>query len=136
MREHALAHAAGGTARRAGGLTARVGEGFEEVAPLSALPEGELLGAVLADGTAVCLYNDRGTIGAVHDVCSHAEYPMSDGVLHGDGTLECIWHGARYDCRTGAVRRGPATEPLAVFETRVEGDRILVAPRDHLEPHA
>jgi len=131
-----VAHAAGGAARRPARLTARVGDGFEEVAPLSALPEGELLGAVLADGTAVCLYNDRGTIGAVHDVCSHAEYPMSDGVLHGDGTLECIWHGARYDCRTGAVRRGPATEPLAVFETRVEGDRILVAPRDHPEPHA
>ena len=113
-----------------------MGDGFEEVAPLSALPEGELLGAVLADGTAVCLYNDRGTIGAVHNVCSHAEYPMSDGVLHGDGTLECIWHGARYDCRTGAVRRGPAIEPLAVFETRIEGDRILVAPRAHPEPHA
>ena len=113
-----------------------MGDGFEEVAPLSALPEGELLGAVLADGTAVCLYNDRGSIGAVHDVCSHAEYPMSDGVLRGDGTLECIWHGARYDCRTGAVRRGPAIEPLAVFETRIEGDRILVAPRAHPEPHA
>ena len=131
-----MAHAAGGTARRSARLTARVSEAFEYVAPLSALPDGELLGAVLGDGTAVCLYNDRGTIGAVHDVCSHAEFPMSDGVLHGDGTLECMWHGARYDCRTGAVRRGPATEPLAVFETRVEGDRILVAPRAHLEPHA
>jgi 3-phenylpropionate/trans-cinnamate dioxygenase ferredoxin component len=113
-----------------------VGDGFEDVAPLSALADGELLGAVLADGTAVCLYNDRGTIGAVRDMCSHAEFPMSDGVLHGDGTLECMWHGARYDCRTGAVRRGPATAPLAVFETRVDGDRILVAPRAHLEPHA
>ena len=111
-------------------------EAFEFVAPLSALPDGELLGAVLGDGTAVCLYNDRGTIGAVRDVCSHAEFPMSDGVLHGDGTLECMWHGARYDCRTGAVRRGPAIEPLAVFETRVEADRILVAPRANLEPHA
>ena len=109
-------------------------DGFEVVAPLSALEDGELLGAVLSDGTPVCLYNDRGTIGAVHDVCTHAEFPMSDGVLHGDGTLECVWHGARYDCRTGAVRRGPAIEPLAVFETRVEGDRILVAPRAHQEP--
>ena len=135
-----MAHAAGGASRRSARLTARVrerkGDGFEDVAPLSALPAGELLGAVLADGTPVCLYNDRGTIGAVRDVCSHAEFPMSDGVLHGDGTLECIWHGARYDCRTGAVRRGPATAPLAVYETRVDEDRILVAPRAHKEPHA
>jgi 3-phenylpropionate/trans-cinnamate dioxygenase ferredoxin subunit len=109
------------------------GDGFEDVAPLAALPEGELLGAVLADGTPVCLYNDRGTIGAVSDVCTHQEFAMSDGVLHGDGTLECVWHGARFDCRTGAVRRAPAIQPLTVFETRVDGDRILVAGRTHQE---
>jgi hypothetical protein len=32
------------------------------------------------------------------------------------------------------VRRGPAVDPVAVFETRVEGDRILVAARAHQEP--
>ena len=106
---------------------------FEDIAPLEALPEGELLGAVLADGTPVCLYNDRGAIGAVSDVCTHQEFAMSDGVLHGDGTLECVWHGARFDCRTGAVRRAPAIEPLAVFETRVASGRILVAPRTRLQ---
>ena len=109
-------------------------DGFEAVAALSALRDGELLGATLSDGTPICLYNDRGTIGAVSDVCTHAEFAMSDGMLHGDGTLECLWHGARFDCRTGAVRRAPATEPLAVFETRVDGDRILVAPRTHPQP--
>jgi 3-phenylpropionate/trans-cinnamate dioxygenase ferredoxin subunit len=114
------------------------GDGFEEVARVSALPQGELLGVVLADGTPVCLYNDRGTVGAVSDVCTHQEFAMSDGVLHGDGTLECIWHGARYDCRTGAVRRAPATDPLPVYPIRVEHDRILVGPRahHHQEPHA
>ena len=108
-------------------------DGFEDVAPLSVLGDGELLGVVLSDGTPVCLYNDRGTVGAVHDVCTHAEFPMSDGVLHGDGVLECMWHGARYDCRTGAVRRGPAIEPLATFETRVAEGRVLVSPRAHQE---
>jgi 3-phenylpropionate/trans-cinnamate dioxygenase ferredoxin subunit len=101
---------------------------FHDVASTSALPEGELLGAVLSDGTPVCLYNLDGVIGAVGDVCTHAEFAMSDGVLHGDGTLECVWHGARFDCRTGAVRRGPAIEPLPAFAVRVEGDRILVGP--------
>ena len=129
-----MAHAPGGAARAGSRLSEPVVmDGFEDVAPRSALGDGELLGAVLSDGTPVCLYNDRGTIGAVHDVCTHAEFQMSDGILHGDGTLECVWHGARYECRTGAVRRGPATEPLAVFETRVDGDRILVAPRTHQE---
>jgi 3-phenylpropionate/trans-cinnamate dioxygenase ferredoxin component len=102
---------------------------FHEVGSVAELPDGELLGAVLPDGTAVCVYNDRGTIGAVGDVCTHAEFAMSDGVLHGDGTLECVWHGARFDCRTGAVRRYPAVDPLPVYQVRVEGDRVLVGPR-------
>jgi 3-phenylpropionate/trans-cinnamate dioxygenase ferredoxin subunit len=102
---------------------------FEDVAPASALPPGELLEASLSDGTAVCLYNDRGVIGALGGICTHGQFPMSDGVLIGDGTIECVWHGARFDCRTGAVRRHPATEPLAVHPVRVEGGRILVGPR-------
>ena len=38
-----------------------------------------------------------------------------------DGTIECAWHGARFDRRTGDVRRHPATDPLAVFEVRGAG---------------
>jgi 3-phenylpropionate/trans-cinnamate dioxygenase ferredoxin subunit len=99
---------------------------FADVAALAELPEGALLGATLPDGAPVCLFYDRGTIGAVGNLCTHAEFLMSDGVLHGDGTLECIWHGARFDCRTGAVRRQPASDALPVYEVRVEGDRVLV----------
>jgi 3-phenylpropionate/trans-cinnamate dioxygenase ferredoxin component len=132
-----MAHAAGGAALGAAALIrVMAANRFEDVASVASLPEGELLGALLADGTPVCLYNDRGTIGAVSDVCTHQEFALSDGILHGDGTLECVWHGARFDCRSGAVRRAPATEAVAVFETRVEGDRILVAPRAHEDPSA
>ena len=45
------------------------------------------------------------------------------------GTLECIWHGARFDCATGRVCRGPAEDPLPVFAVRIEGDRVLVGPK-------
>jgi 3-phenylpropionate/trans-cinnamate dioxygenase ferredoxin subunit len=106
-------------------------DAFADVAPLSALPERELLAVTLPDGTPVCLYNDRGTIGALGGICTHGQFAMSDGVLIGDGTVECVWHGARFECRTGAVRRGPAVEPLPVFEVRVEGDRILVRQSTH-----
>ena len=34
-------------------------------------------------------------------MCTHAEFLLSDGTLRNDGTLECAWHGARFDCRTG-----------------------------------
>ena len=99
---------------------------FEPVAEVAELPEGTLLGARTAAGEEVCLFNYRGQIGAVHNVCTHAEFPLSDGTLGSDGTIECVWHGARYSCLTGEVRRGPALDPVAVYEVRVEDGKVLV----------
>jgi len=101
-------------------------EPFTDVAGVADVPEGELLGVTLPDGVPVCLYNRSGQIGAVGGQCTHAEFAMSDGVLRDDGTIECIWHGARFDCRTGGVRRHPATAPLPVFDVRIEQGRVLV----------
>jgi nitrite reductase/ring-hydroxylating ferredoxin subunit len=97
-----------------------------DVGAASDLPEGEMLGVTLPEGEVVCLFNHRGTIGAVGGRCTHAEFDMADGVLRDDGTIECVWHGARFDCRTGAVRRHPATEPLPVYSVHVEQGRILL----------
>ena len=99
---------------------------LEDVAALADLPEGTMLGVTLHDGAPVCVFNHRGTIGAVGNVCTHAEYLISDGILHGDGTLECLWHGARFDCRTGAVKRQPAELPLPVYEVKTVDGRVLV----------
>ena len=99
---------------------------YVDVAATTDVPPDALLGVTLPDGAPVCLYNLGGTIGAVSNQCTHAEFLMSDGVLHADGTIECIWHGARFDCRTGSVRRHPASEPLLVYDVRVEDDRVLV----------
>lgn len=106
---------------------------FEDVAAESDVAEGEMLGVTLGDGAPVCLFRHAGEVGAVGNVCTHAEFLMSDGVFHSDGTIECIWHGARFDCYTGAVRRHPATDPLPLYAVRVEGGRVLVAPGDRQE---
>ncbi len=99
---------------------------FADVASVADVPAGELLGVTLPDGVPVCLYNRDGEIGAVGGVCTHAEFAMSAGVLHADGTIECVWHGAQFDCRTGAVRREPAIQPLPVFHVRVQDGRVFV----------
>ena len=101
---------------------------FADVAAVADVVDGTLLAATLPDGTSVCLYNRQGEIGALGGVCTHAEFAMADGTLLADGTIECVWHGARFDCRTGAVRRAPAVDPLPVYVVRVEGGRILVGP--------
>jgi 3-phenylpropionate/trans-cinnamate dioxygenase ferredoxin subunit len=102
---------------------------FEDVAAVADLAEGAMLAVQLGDGAPVCVFNHRGVIGAVGNLCTHADFLISDGVLHGDGTLECVWHGARFDCRTGAVRRHPAEKPLPVYEVRTDAGRVLVGAR-------
>ena len=102
------------------------GAAFETVATVEELPEGSLLGVRLVSGDEVCLFNYRGKIGAVRNVCTHAEFPLSDGTLDRDGTIECVWHGARYFCLTGEVRRGPAVDPVALYEVRVQDGKVQV----------
>lgn len=102
---------------------------FETVATVEELPEGTLLAVRIAGGEEVCLFNYRGRIGAVRNVCTHAEFPLSDGTLDRDGTIECVWHGARYFCLTGEVRRGPAVDPVAVYEVRVIDGKVQVGGR-------
>jgi 3-phenylpropionate/trans-cinnamate dioxygenase ferredoxin subunit len=55
---------------------------------------------------------------AVEDVCSHAEFPLSDGEVTGC-TLECELHGSRFDLRTGRPTGPPATMPVPVFPVSV-----------------
>ena len=54
---------------------------------------------------------------------------MALGDTPGNGTIECAWHGARFDIATGAVLQGPAAEPLPVFEVMVRDGAVLVGPR-------
>ena len=68
------------------------------------------------------LANVDGELYALLDRCSHQDYPLSDG--HLDGTrLECLYHGARFDVRTGRAVQLPAIRPVKTFEVEVrEGD--------------
>jgi 3-phenylpropionate/trans-cinnamate dioxygenase ferredoxin subunit len=102
---------------------------FEAVALVSDLGEGALLQRVRSSGDAVCLVRYKGEISALSDICTHQHFSMSQGDLLDDGSIQCAWHGARYDCRTGEVRQVPAINPLPVFQVRLEGDKIMVGPR-------
>ena len=89
---------------------------------------GELRAARLADGTPICVGNADGQLFAVRDECPHSAFPLSNGTLLPGARLECGWHGAQFDCRTGAVLEGPAEDPLVRYEVRAEGDGVYVRP--------
>ena len=99
------------------------------VCTISELPPGTLLRIELADGTPVCLGNHAGRVFALHDRCTHADFSLSAGELMADGRVQCLWHGATFDAVTGAVCRGPATDPVATFGVRVVDGDVFVDPR-------
>jgi len=104
-------------------------DGWLPVALSADLPEGSLLAVTAADGADVCLMRSSGEVFALLDCCTHERYPLSAGEVEADGTIVCVWHGARFDLRTGAARSGPATEPVATYAVAIDGDRILLGPR-------
>jgi 3-phenylpropionate/trans-cinnamate dioxygenase ferredoxin subunit len=102
--------------------------GFEAVAKIDEVPDEGTFGVMKATGEPVCLIRHAGRITAVSDTCTHQEFAMSLGDVLPDGTIQCAWHGARFDCASGAVRQGPATEPLPVYSVRIENGMVLVGP--------
>ena len=98
--------------------------------PLSGLAaadvaDGSLHVATLPNGTRLCIGRHDGQLFAVKDFCPHAEFPLSEGSLLPTGKIECCWHGARFDCRSGAVLRGPAEDGLSFFELEVRDGAVF-----------
>src|SRR4051794_26470208 len=80
---------------------------FEAVASLSDLAEGAVLQRVRPSGDPVSLVRFQNEISALSAICPHQHFSMARGDLLTNGTLQCPWHGASYDCRTGEVKQAP-----------------------------
>jgi 3-phenylpropionate/trans-cinnamate dioxygenase ferredoxin component len=97
---------------------------FQRACALSDLPADGAIGIELA-GVPVAVVRTGGEVFALHDVCSHAEVPLSEGEVY-DHTVECWLHGSCFDLRTGKPTGPPATKPVPVYEVKVDGDDVLV----------
>ncbi|MGH3423707.1 MAG: non-heme iron oxygenase ferredoxin subunit [Nocardioidaceae bacterium] len=105
---------------------------FVRAADLADVPDGGVLAVEIGE-VAVALVRDGDDVYAIHDECSHAAIPLSEGDVEGC-EIECWLHGSRFDVRTGAVLNLPATEPVAIYPCRVSDDgskTVLVDVGDH-----
>ncbi len=68
--------------------------------------------AVFSVGESLC---------AIQAKCTHRGGPLNEGKLEG-ATVTCPWHQAQFNVCTGAVLRGPATEPVKTFRVTVQGE--------------
>ena len=80
------------------------------------IPEGKPVKAKLGINQLV-LVRQGDRILALHDTCSHAGGPLSEGKVV-DGTIECPWHYSRYRMTDGLVVRGPSVYDQPAYEVR------------------
>jgi nitrite reductase/ring-hydroxylating ferredoxin subunit len=77
-------------------------------------------------GTRIAVANVGGTYYAFDDACTHEQCSLTEmGDLAGT-TVTCTCHGSEFDVRTGKVLAPPATLPVKVYATRIEGDALHI----------
>lgn len=97
---------------------------FERVATLDDLEPGKALFVQLDEPVCVVRMPDD-TVRAVHDTCSHQEYPLHEGWVE-DGEIECALHGSTFDLSSGQPQGLPAVKPIPVYACKVEDGGVWV----------
>lgn len=100
------------------------------VAGVEEVPPGWVLKVVVDDLSTrweIALANSNGTIFALENACSHAGGPLGDNRLKDGCHIECPWHNAVFDARTGAVVRGPARKAVRTYLVHVVGADVFVS---------
>ncbi len=68
-------------------------------------------------------------------LCSHGRAHLAQGAVL-DCMIECPKHNGRFDLRTGAAVRRPATEPITLYDVAVRNGRVVsrLAPQTGIKP--
>ena len=106
---------------------------FQSVATIEEIPDGGMK-QVVVRGDLVGLYRVGGRVFAMGDVCTHEEAYLTEGDFDPDELeVECPLHASHFNVETGQVRILPATKPEPTYQVKIEGDLILVGPRQPLQ---
>ncbi|MDO8730806.1 MAG: non-heme iron oxygenase ferredoxin subunit [Candidatus Omnitrophota bacterium] len=97
---------------------------FLKAASLSDLPPGAAT-LVEIEGKEVALFNQGGTVYALDNTCPHAGGPLAEGTV-GEGKVECPWHGACFDLKTGASSSPLAPRGVRAYPVRVNGADVEI----------
>jgi 3-phenylpropionate/trans-cinnamate dioxygenase ferredoxin subunit len=95
-----------------------VEDGYQRIASLAEVPEGELRAFDLA-GAHVAVVHVEQELFAIADECPSDLSSLAEGELGRDeDSVICPGDGSEFDLRTGEPLEGPAVDPIAVFPVR------------------
>ena len=79
------------------------------------------------DGRRLCVVHIGDDFYVVDDECTHADYSLSEGdVWEDDLEIECPKHGSTFSLETGEPATLPATQPVRVYDVKIDGDDVVV----------
>ena len=88
------------------------------------VPVNGVIQVNLPEQPPIAVYNLDGEFLATAGYCTHADAALCDGYLE-NGTIECPWHAARFEVRTGKALNFPATVDLETYRVEVQGDEVM-----------
>ncbi|MER6948935.1 Rieske (2Fe-2S) protein [Nonomuraea sp. NPDC000554] len=81
-------------------------------------------GTVFKDQKVVVTQPKSGEFKAFTAICTHQGCTVANV---SNGTIDCPCHGSKFNIADGSVANGPAKQPLAEKQIKVEGDQITLA---------
>jgi 3-phenylpropionate/trans-cinnamate dioxygenase ferredoxin subunit len=83
------------------------------------------------DGHEIAVVRLGDDVYAIGDICSHQRVSLAEGEVDPDEcTIECWKHGSEFSLETGEALTLPATQPVPVYEARVDDGNIVVVLND------
>ena len=109
-------------------MTAEESDGYwVDVVDLMAIEEGIPL-PVEVGKRRIAFFRINDEAFATDEFCSHENASLADGYLDGD-CIECPLHQSRFDIRTGRALSAPATEDIATYAVKIDGERVFLNPK-------
>jgi 3-phenylpropionate/trans-cinnamate dioxygenase ferredoxin subunit len=98
---------------------------FVRVASLGDLKD-DLIRVFDVDGTPVAVVQHEGRLYAFEGHCPHSGYSFDWSRIRQGEFVICSSHYSFFELETGKNVDGPATDDLAQYAVRIEGDDVLV----------
>ncbi len=80
---------------------------------------------VEVEGKELALFKIGGEFYAIDNTCTHQGGPLSEGMIE-DDEVECPWHGATFNIKTGQVLCPPAATNVSSYNVRVTDEDVEI----------